>query len=493
MKVLSGVVLLMAVVAVAVAAPSEIQEGFYLGRSGDVIIAGNSNLMEASIQTSFPMEAATMVDTQFAGAVLRQLGMPFVASGSTAESVPLSHDMFAPRRANLMVVVDGVTGRELNLRGVEISASKEIRSSSLPVASSTALLASMLTGATPRQHGIVADKWDYLGETEHAYIHAYPQQASLAEIVAQASSGHAQVIAASASQAFSRALGLRPSLNAYGTLAASLQYNVHSQRVEQVAGHLDSAVAHLDATELVAILRTHFRDETLLDTPEHLALYAELAMILKSVSELSLRAQAAASPDLYSFAITALNPIRTIHGTGASEYTSALALVRKTIVRAIEKVQHAYDDKAIYEVVCIRTTPRASEEVTAQIAHVAQVLDLSFDETARYFPHINTYLSNPCATLKAAGIQAHCIADSGERLYAQQNSAELRQAFQFKRAVIEDKDAEATVASWLMFMFTWIFLVIITFFIWWAFYNMDIGEDSVLYRMTNIPQIKIQN
>lgn len=449
--------------------------------------------MEASIQTSFPVEAATLVDTQFAGAVLRQLGMPSVTSESTAESVPLSHDLFEPRRANLMVVVDGVTGRELNLRGVEISASKEIRSSSSPVASPAALLASMLTGVTPRQHGIVADKWEYLGETEHAYIHAYPQHASLAEIVAQASSGRSHVVAASASQAFSRALGLRPSLNAYGTFAASLQYNVHSQRVEQVAGHFDAAVAHLDSTELLAVLRTHFRDETLLETPEHLALYAELAMLLKSVSELSLRAQAAASPDLYSFAITALNPIRAIHGTGASEYTSALALVRKTIVRAIEKVQHAYDDKAIYEVICMRTTPRASEEVTAQIAHVAQVLELTLDETARYFPHIHTYLNNPCVALNAAGIQAHCIADQIARLNAQQDAAELRQAFQNKRAVIEDKDAEATVASWLMFMFTWIVLAIITFFIWWAFYNMDIGEDSVLYRMTNIPQIKIQN
>jgi len=492
MKVLSGVVLLMAIVAMAVATRSEIEEGFYLGRSGDVIIAGNSNLMEASIQTSFPVEAAVMVDTQFAGAVLRQLGMPFKAWESTAEGVALSHDLFSPRRANLMLVVDGVTGRELNLRGVEISASKEIRSSSSPVASPAALLASMLTGATPRQHGIVADKWEYLGETEHAYIHAYPHHASVAEIVAQTSSGASHIVAASASQAFSRALGIRPSLNAYGTLAASLHYNVHTQHVEQVAGHFDAPVAQLDATALLNILRTHFRDEHFLESPEHVALYAELAMILKSVSELSLRAQAAASPDLYSFAITALNPIRAIHGTGSSEYTSALALVRKTIVRAIEKVQHAYDDKAIYEVVCIRTTPRASEEMAAQIAHVAHVLGLTSEETASFFPHVNTGVTNPCIDLKAAGIQAHCLASNTDRLMVQQDTDAARQSLA-KRAVIEDKTAEDTVNSWLMFMFTWILLAVLTFFIWWAFYNMDIGEDSVLYRMTNIPQIKIQN
>jgi hypothetical protein len=495
MKVLSSVVLLLAIVAMAVAVPSELEEGFVLGRSGDVIISGNTNMLEASIQTSFEMKESVMVDTQFASAILRQLGMPFVASESSSEALAMGYDIFEPKRANLMLVVDGVTSRELNLRGVEISEGKPVRASSAPVASSASLLASMLTGATPRQHGIVADKWEYLGETEHAYIHAYPQVASIAEIVAQMSFGASQIVSASASPIFARALGIRPTLSAYGTHATSLQYNVHANQVQQIAGHLASPAAQLEASALVSVLRAHFRDETFLETPEHLALYAELAMILKSVAELSLRAQVASVPDMYSFAITALNPIGAIHGTGASEYTSALALVRKTIVRAIEKVQHAYgNDKIVYEVLCLRTTPRTQEEVSAAIAHVAQVLGMDLEQTSRFWPHIITESFNPCSELHSAGIDAYCPYTHDDRVFQQQLTANQISISQdaHSRAVIEGTSADETVSQWLMFMFTWIILTIITYFIWYAFYNMDIGEDSLLYRMTAIPQMRVE-
>jgi hypothetical protein len=455
-----------------------------------------TQLLEASIQTSFEINSASLVDTQFSSALLRQLGLPFTPYESSAAAAEISHDLFAPRRANLMLVVDGVTSQELNLRNVEISASKVVRSSSSPAASSASLLASMLTGATPREHGIVADKWEYLGETEHAYIHAFPDRASVADILAQYTFGSAQIVSASASPMFARALGLRPTLSAYSTHASTVQFNVFNSRVEQISGHLSSSVAHLSSENLISIIHTHFRDETLLETPEHQALYAELAMILKSVSELSLRAQVATVPDMYSFAITALNPIRAIHGTAASEYTSALSLVRKTIVRAIEKVQHAYEDKAIYEVLCIRMTPvKTTEQAVVTVYRVSDILGLSFEQTSAFWPHINTELINPCSELHAAGIEAYCPFTRDDRVMQQQSNAlyaEQTGSDAFTRAVIDGSTADETVAQWLMFMFTWILLAVITYIIWYAFYSMDIGEDSLLYRMTAIPQQRVE-
>lgn len=489
MKFLCAAILLLAISSAAFAARSAAtEEGYFLGRSGDVVITGPKKMLQASIQTSFATKESSIVDTQFQAAVMRQLGLPFVDSDSTAETIDIQHDIFNPARANLLVVVDGVTSEELNLRNVEISAPKAVRSSFLPSASAVSLLASMLTGATPREHGIVADKWDYLGETEHAYIHVFPEVAQIADALAQYSQGESNIVSASASPVFARALGVRPALSAYTSQSASLQFNVHTGSVEQIVGQKSSSVAGLITADLLALLRSHFRDETLLETPEHTALYAELAMILKSVSELSVRGQASARhPDLFSFAVTALNPIRAIHGTQNSEYTSALALVRKTIVRAIEKIQHAYSDKAIYEVLCVLSTPRTSEDVLSIASTVASTLDMPMSAVLATFPHINTEISFPCESLARAGVEAVCPHTRAERIAAQEATISSNVAFLNAREVIKEDTADETVATWLMFMFTWIGLLIITYFIWYAFYTMDIGEDSLLYRMTAIP------
>lgn len=428
------------------------------------------------------------MDTQFSGAILRQLGMPSVASESTTAALPVSHDVFSPRKANLLVVVDGLTSDELNLRDVELSAPRSVRASFSPSASAASLLATMLTGVSPREHGIVADKWDYLGETEHAYIHAFPDVASIADILAQSSRGESQIISASASPVFARALGVRPSLSAYAGRAASLQFDVHRSSVLQVSGRFSHPTASMTSAELKAVIRTHFRDVTLLETPEHTALYSELAMILLAVSDLSVHAQSTTVPDLYNFAITALNPIKAIHGTSVSEYTSALALIRRTIVRAIEKIQHAYDNQAIYEVLCLRTTPHTAEHVASVASQVAHLLGMPVSEVLSFWPHVNTEAISPCASLHAAGIDAFCPFSHEDRIAVQ--TAEVSQIADghvLARAIIEEDSADETVAAWLMFMFMWILLLLITFYIWWAFYNMDIGEDSLLYRLTAIP------
>lgn len=442
-----------------------------------------------------------MVDSQFHATVLRQLGVPVLNQETSAGAMEVEYDMFTPRKANVLVVVDGVTSEELALNREQaiVSEPLAIRASFAPAASSAALLATMLTGAAPHEHGIVADQWDYLGETEHAYVHVFPEIAQVADVLAQHSLGRSHIVAASASPVFARALGLRPALDSYGYHAASLQYNVHSSRVIQVAGNDVSPVAELELPQLLEILRAHFRDITLLDTSEHTALYAELAMMLKAVSNLAAKGQSpVAFPDLYNFAISALNPIRSIHGTQASEYTAALALVRKTIVRVIEKVQQAYDNQAIYEVVCFRTSSR-SEDQFANVAYtVATALNVAVERITQTFPHI--YLPESfdtaaaCRALSALNIDAFCPHSVVERVTTQQSNLNDAFAQALKaRAVIVDDNADDTVASWLMFMFYWILFIVIVYFIWYFFYNMDIGEDSLLYRITAIPDTNRKN
>lgn len=449
--------------------------------------------MEASIQTSFAIDGDALADTQFASAVLRQMGLPFVASESSEESIPIAHDIFSPSRANLFFVVDGVTGQELNLRDVEISASKKVRSTFAPSASPAALVASMLTGATPREHGIVADKWDYLGETEHAFIHAFPAVATISDVAAQYTLGKSKIVSASASPMFARALGLRPTLNSYADNSVSMQYDVQMGSTKVVSGNAFGA-QQFDASDLKELLLTHFRSENLLDTPEHTALYAELAMILSSVSDLSVRAQTSTVADLYNFAITALNPIRSIHGVASSEYTSALSLVRRVISRAVEKVQHAYGkDKTLFEVLAVRTLPR-SETLNDQIAAIAAVFDMDNEQVAEFYPHIYTSTPLPCAAIfssSAAEAAVHCPTTFDERREKQINSAGSHLSID-RRAVFEENTYEETIPVWQMFMFTWIALSIITAVIVYTFFNMDIGEDSLLYRMTQIPTQSVE-
>lgn len=442
--------------------------------------------MEASIQTSFPIAGETLVDTQFAETVMRQMALPFVPQESSTEAINVAHDVFAPARANLFVVVDGVTSQELNMRDLEVSAAKTVRSSFSPSASAAAMVASLLTGATPREHGIVADKWDYLGETEYAFIHAFPGVASIADVAAQYSLGKSRIVSASASAMYARALGVRPALNSYGDHSVSVQYNVQRSVVEIVAGLTSSPASGLNSADLNTILLSHFRSEVLLDTTEHKALYAELAMILASVSDLSVHAQTATSADLYNFAITALNPIRAIHGSASSEYTSALSLVRRVIARAVEKVQHAYGkDSTIFEILSIRSMPRtASDE--EKIVAVALAFNMEESQVRAHYPHIYTSTEAPCSMLPA-NVEAVCATTFQDRVLEQIRVAGDSISFHRRYTVFQEETNFETVSSWLMFTAVWITMAVIALIIVYAFFQMDIGEDSLLYRMTNIP------
>lgn len=442
--------------------------------------------MEASIQTSFPIAGETLVDTQFAETVLRQLALPFVPQESSTEAINVALDVFSPARANLFVVVDGVTSQELNLRDLEVSAAKTVRSSFSPSASPAAMVASLLTGATPREHGIVADKWDYLGETEYAFIHAFPAVASIADVAAQYSLGKSRVVSASASAMYARALGVRPALNGYSDSAIALQYNVARAAVEVVSGLAVSPASGLSSADLNTILLSHFRNEPLLETAEHKALYAELAMILASVSELSVHAQTATNVDLYNFAVTALNPIRAIHGAASSEYTSALSLVRRVIARAVEKIQHAYGkDRTVFEILSIRTTARTQEDENT-IATIATALNMPVEQVAAHYPHIYTDAESPCMLLSTE-INAFCPTAYADRIAEQLRLADDSIIGNRRTTVFQENTNFETVSIWLMFMATWITLGIIALIIIYSFFQMDIGEDSLLYRMTNIP------
>lgn len=448
--------------------------------------------MEASIQTSFAIDGESLVDTQFAASLMRQLALPFVPQESSTEAVNVAHDVFAPARANLFVVVDGVTSQELNIRDLEVSAAKTVRSSFSPSASPAAMVASLLTGATPREHGIVADKWDYLGETEYAFIHAFPTVSSVADVAAQYSLGKSRIVSASASAMYARALGVRPALRSYGENSVSVQYNVPRGVVEVVGGgYAISPASGLSASDLKTVLLSHFRNEPLLETAEHTALYSELAMILSSVSELTVRAQVASSADLYNFAITALNPIRAIHGTASSEYTSALSLVRRVIARAVEKIQHAYGkDQTLFEILAIRTMPRDTESINNKIVAIASALNLDTSAVRAHYPHIYTDTASPCeaiAEISSETIDAICPVDYADRISEQLRLAGPSIAANRRDTVFAEDTNFETIAMWIMFMATWIVLAVIAIIIVYSFFQMDIGEDSLLYRMTNIP------
>ena len=418
----------------------------------------------------------SMIDTQLQGAMCRQLGIPCASSGS---QLALDFDVFSPSHANLFVVIDGLTSEELSLHQEDLSHPIPIRSSYFPSASASSLLATVLTGKTPRIHGIIADKWDYLGETEHAYVHAYPGAAQVADILVQATSGRSRVISASASPIFARALSVRTSLIQYAQQSIATHFNTNTRMAQPLEGFNFPPLSQQD---LIELLQSHFRDLVLIDTEEHKTLYAELALILKSVSDLHTRAQVSTSPDLFNFAISALNPIRTLHSKDSSEYTSAVALVRQVLLRAMDKIQRAYGTESTsFQILCIKSTRKESE----LIPKVASLIS-GTPKIEEFFPNIYTPDDRDCQILAASGIQVFCPNSFQSRIQAQNNWLSYYST-KFERTIIVGGTEQETVAFWHMFMFTWIAFIVMVLIVWYCLYNMDIGEDSLLYRMTAIP------
>lgn len=382
-------------------------------------------------------------------------------------------------------MVDGITSNDLNIELDGLSTIKPVKSSYSPKTSPATLIASMMTGANPRNHGIVSNFWDYMGKKEYAYIHVFPDIAQITDVLAQYSHGTSHIISGSANPMYARAFGVRPQLNAYSTHSSSIIFNHHTKIIESTLGK--GPITPLTEDDILHYISTHFKNEMFYKSPEHLALYSEICMMIKSISEIESHLKSVEFPDMYSFAISALNPIKAIHGQFSDEYLSSLLLVHKAVSRAIEKFQHAYNDKAIYEILCVNYISAASHLETQTISNLIKSNDISLE----FFPHIYNQDPHYCTVIQKSGILAFCPHSPQIRLSEQSSWIASRVMIKSSNQTTNQTESETnnfeTIANWHMFIWTSLILLLITYFIWYAMFTMDIGTNSLLYRLTDIP------
>lgn len=427
-----------------------------------------------------------------------------VASVLAVQGAPASL-LSTPPKAHLTLIIE-----ELPLNDNAVT----VHGSQLPGASSrSATVASLLTGQPAAVHGIVGDAWFARGKTmQNAYESAaeFPLVSQLQDVIALTNemngARQAVSISASSSRMLARALGVRPELR--------LRLGESVAVVDIVAGAFAATPVSsaLSAEEVRALIVAEFPDHSVSHHQAFQALYGELAFGVNVLSGVAAakRPMTDGALDSISLGVQGLAAVRRSFGAQSAEFASALALVKSALRRFEKLAADAYGSSAAVSSVVISI----NAGVEAEIA-----LPEGLPVNAVALPHLYVTEQNratACALLDIAGIASDCFSASKRAVMAPDAvptaaapvdppvavpvaipvaapanvSAPANVTAPVNSTapvappspVSADEVAMFQVILWASILMTAVILAVII-----SFCNMDVGEDSLLYRTTAIP------
>lgn len=174
--------------------------------------------------------------------------------------------------------------------------------------------------------------------------------------------------------------------------------------------------------------------------------YKEIASVLRFTT--SFDQSTHPNNQLYFVGFKSIGTVKSQFGEESLEYKNAIEILKKTVDNLLNKLKNVYNDKVLSEAIFL---PRIFDEHSDQC---------------------NLFKSMKTGYLHTRTID---IRDDGN------NKTNIT----YGNYTVPEE-----IAEWHLFMWTWIALAVIAFFAIYAMYTMDIGEDSLLYRTTNLSNKK---
>lgn len=341
------------------------------------------------------------------------------------EGMNVQMDVFAPHKANLFIVMEDVSPASLNLG---LGPAKSLVSSTIKKESLLTSVATLLTGT--HDHLIVGDSCDLHGIQKRAYQDFFPEVLQIQDLVSKHTHRNGLIISGSSSEGLAKALATMSPSDSHIAMVWDNEeerfVSLHHQE------SLESVVFKISRDEVLADIRNHLDVSVLREDKIYNALYAELALMIRSALNVQRFDYSKDTyADMFLFGIHGLKEIQSQYGINSAEYTYALQLTEKTIQYLIKSLEHVYKEKLAYEIV--------------------------------YLPHV-TYNDEP-----------YCP----NSMYAYHKTRQDEEPVDSNKTHGNYTIPEE-IAEWHLFTWTWVGLLIILIFVVWALFSMDTNMDSNL-------------
>lgn len=420
-----------------------VQNSFFPGRSGDILIASSENKADASMyihNVATPYNGKDILDFYVADLLSHLLGITPLSSSTDRSTFP-QIDLFKRPKANLLIAVDATeAGFETLAQGKKI----QITATSV-VKDSIAALTTISTGATPSAHGIVGRSWlNSAGLREQAYVDAgQPALVGFADILSQTFKGTPLTVSISADYQMAAALAAHVSTFRNKPTSNNFAYfwNQRTASVDSLSffGRLEREFA-LTQTEIVALLPKIFEEVSVkeqlvtvkigsspvtfnLADKEDSLFFTELAMIVNFANNMKANSFFASLtadkfPDFFAVSISTLKGIKA--KSTPAHYAAAVKLVESALALFIRSFEESYGKEVAIEVVFLGSfaSPLSSEIIST--TNIVLEHDLITEKVQEeYLPslHLKSYLpisqrSIDCAALRRSlvdfPVQVYC-------------------------------------------------------------------------------------
>jgi len=432
----------------------------------------------------------------------------------------VSSEVFSKSSANLLLVVDSFGSETLerfpDLKVMNHGRKYTIQRTNYPQ-DSIASISTIATGTSPSTHGIVNSIWRSGAGKMVAYkSDAVPEVGSFSDAISTAFRGI--VFSGSFDYQMASALGVHQFQYASNNpeSAFGIYWNAQSNKMESLYAtssspllftrseflsniakrDFASATTTLDGSALnVYLAAQNIRTVFDMNKKETFEFFAEIELLNVLVEVLKdnadLKAKVADSlPDLFSFAFSSLKGLKSKYGVDSHQFQASVYILDSTLYKVINEMSEMYNGRLSAEVVFMGVSPYTSLSQDKQ--RIKEVFSLvkndvvSKESFEAYFPTI--YLINPdkqeaiCNKLKSAldssNLKVHCPVHTGYYVES------------FYNKLADDSNGTTptksdAAASFQVILWSSIGLVLVIYAAVYALYNMDVGSDSLIYRMTS--------
>jgi len=503
-------------VALSCASLSEVENGYMTGRSANFIIKPE-NIQDDSfviLHDGFSdksYDVNEIEDTDFAGLISHAVGGPLLSSQISPFSENIN--LFQKSSLNVLFTIDGV-GSEANKKDSPLHRKLRIVKTSYPQ-DEISTLTTLLTGVTPSVHGIVGKLWrDIDGEYIAFNSHATPLSASVVDIISQNSQGRSLTISASGDFQLASACAVHQYFasqnnmwnnvgfffnqdedkfeSLFSTSVPSLETN-KSALMKRFVSHGD--LYHYDQATKIAVVtwngqKVSFDIEKSADSLFFLEIEYLFHLLNQMENNEYLHSLAIDSnPDLFSFAFSSVKALKWSYGHQSKQIPAAISVIDKVVHQAIDRLKTLYNSKITSEIIFLGTP--AFELTRRNFKAGGDVFDILFMDVRgynfffKYWPNIYTYrdVSHQCQKIKnvtmSYNLETFCEDEIPYSVY----DLFLRGGNITNGSNTTNNNSN-NAASFQIILWVSIILVLTLFGTIWGILNMEVGADSILYRLS---------
>lgn len=470
------------------------------GRSGDVILKPE-DIQDDSILflQGFQTNQNKLSDVHVAEILSSSLGGPIInPENKQIQTDPL--DIFNIHQANLFFIIDSV-GSELlqqfpDLKMFQRSLQKlSLEKTNYPQ-DSLATLTTILSGKSPSQHGITGKSWmSPQGEMFAYKANALPLVASVPDIFTQLSGGKSLIISGSADFQIASTLSVHqylidqnPSKNVLG-----VYWNSEKQKLESLYSENHRNFTQ-NRQEILTRFSNHLKNLQISYpisqlSKEKLAFIVEiefLATFLDMLQDGEINQLTKDSiPDFFSLGFSSLKGLKEKYGENSTEFKEAFLILDIFIDKAIKELSFLYADHLAVEIVFLGIPAQErlrTKEFTKLQKDVLQILGKEVDKETfdKQFPII--YLKEPFHVQYICNQVEEEIQKYSVEIFCVDPSNSISRIMKSDRPVGASEDTQ----TYQIVIWASILLIIAVYLAIYAIYSMDIGADSLIYRLTTI-------